>query len=313
MKIAITGGAGFIGRRLTAALVAAGHRVRVLTRQPARPSGIEGLEFFQGDLTGRVDLAKFLDGIELLFHCAGEVKDEARMYALHVSSTQKLIEAASGRIARWVQLSSAGAYGPVRSGQVCESTKLLPVGAYEETKAASDLMVCQAGLQGAFAYSILRPSIVYGAGMPNQSLYTMLKMVERRLFFFVGRPGASANYIHVDNVVEALLRCGFGNSAAGHIFNLSDHCTIQAFVQMMAEQLGVPAPTLRLPETPTRWLARAMQSVPGWPLTLSRVNALTSQVNYPTSKIESLLSYRHKTSMAEGIADLVRDYRQRTS
>lgn len=313
MIVAVTGGTGFIGRRLVKSLAIAGHDVRVLTRMDlAANSAQVGVTYVRGDLCGEASLEAFLTGADVLFHCAGEISDPSRMEELHVEGTRRLINAAASRVRRWVQLSSTGAYGPHRAGEVTENDVLNPVGRYETTKVASDALVSSAAAQGAFASVILRPSIVFGAGMPNQSLYAMLRMIEKGLFFFIGRPGASANYIHVDNVVQALLDCGFLPQAAGKVFNLSDHCTMERFVQLMSESLGVAVPTQRLPEKPVRLLAGLFENVPGWPLKLSRVDALTSFVSFPISQIECELGYRHRLTMAEGIADLVRDYRERT-
>jgi nucleoside-diphosphate-sugar epimerase len=313
VNIAITGGTGFIGRRLAAALVSAGHHVRILTRKSSPDNAIDGVALMHGDLAGDTNLAPFVANVDVLFHCAGEIADSSRMHRLHVEGGSRLIEAAAGKVSTWVQLSSTGAYGPRRSGPILETASLSPVGPYEVSKAAADQLVLKAANEGAFSCVILRPSIVYGARMPNQSLYAMLRVIERGLFCFIGKPGASANYIHVDNVVHALLLCGFHDRANNQVFNLSDHCTMEDFVGLMAKELGSSTPRRRLPETLARLLATSLQSVPAWPLTLSRVDALTSFVSFPTTKIEQLTPYRHKVSMQEGIADLVRDYRLRAS
>ena len=272
---------------------------------------MNSVEFFYGDLVGESDLVTFFEDVSVFFHCAGEISDPTRMHSLHVDGSRRLINAAAGKVTTWVQLSSTGAYGPRRSGIVLEDEILSPLGTYEVSKATADQIVWKAASEGAFSCSILRPSIVYGAGMPNQSLYAMLRVIEKKLFSFIGYPGSSANYIHVDNVVEAFLQCGFHANATGQVFNLSDHRTMEEFVGLMSKKMGVSVPKLRLPEKPTRWIAGVMQAVPGWPLTLSRVDALTSFVTYPTTKIERLIAYHHKISMDDGIADLVRDYRQR--
>lgn len=310
MKIAVTGGTGFIGQRLVVSLAASGHRVQVLTRSPGKHRALEGVAYFEGDLAAKPDLAAFVDGAEVLFHCAGEISNPSRMHTLHVEGTRHLIEAAAGKVAKWVQLSSTGAYGSKRAGQTLEDTALAPIGPYETTKVAADQLVWNAAGAGAFSCVILRPSIVFGSGMPNRSLRAMMRMIERSLFCFIGRPGSSANYIHVDNVVEALRRCAFRAESNGEVFNLSDHCTIEEFVHSMARHLGVDAPVRRIPEGMMRLLATVMQMVPGSPLTASRIDALTSMGTYPTHKIERLLGYRHVVSMEQGIADLVRDYRR---
>ncbi|CAG0979442.1 Aurachin B dehydrogenase [Anaerolineales bacterium] len=307
MIVAITGGTGFIGRKLVARLVKQGDTVRLLTRSSAPSGKSSAVEVCQCDLltTGVKELSVMLDGVDVLYHCAGQLKDQRTMRALHVDATLRLAEAASRRVDRWVQLSSVGVYGPVTEGTVTEESALNPVGEYEITKTESDQVVSAAASKGAFSYSILRPSNVFGADMTNQSLFGMIAMIERGLFFHIGKPGASANYIHVDNVIEGLIRCGTMQHAQGRTYNLSDHCTMEQFVAMIAKARGKDVPHMRLPEAPVRLLARLAGRLPGFPLTEARVNALTNRAIYSNSKIEKELGYRHVISMQDGLAELV--------
>jgi len=313
MIVAITGGTGFIGRKLVLRHLELGDEVRVLSRRAPGDAGLpDTVKWCGGDLTGSGDLCSFVEDAEVLYHCAGEIGDETRMRAAHVEGTQRLIRDAAGRIGRWVQLSSVGAYGRQRAGMVTEQTALNPCGTYEVTKAESDALVSAAAQEGAFEYAVLRPSNIYGAGMSNQSLYGLIEMVRRGWFFFIGEPGASANYIHVDNVVEALLLCGVSFAANGRVYNLSDHRTMERFVAAIAATLGKPMPQLRMPEWPIRMSARLLGSVPGFPLTEARVDALTGRAIYSSARIERELGYRHRVSMEEGLEELVRS-RPRTT
>ena len=314
MIVAITGGTGFIGKKLVARLVARGDVVQLLTRQPVLFEKHSLLEVYECDLlTARAsELATILQGVDVLYHCAGQLKDVRTMKSLHVDATRKLIEAASGRIGHWVQLSSVGVYGPTVKGTVTEESRLDPSGEYETTKTDSDLIVSDAANKGGFSCSILRPSNVYGAGMSNRSLYALIAMIQRGLFFFIGRPGASANYIHVDNVAEALLLCGTIPQAAGQIYNLSDHRTMEQFVGVIARSLGKEMPQTRVSEFFIRPLTKLLGNLPGIPLTEARVDALTGRAIYSNEKIERKLGYRHLVSMEEGMKDMVRFWRETT-
>lgn len=309
MKILVTGGTGFVGKRLVAKLLSLGYEVRVITRRCILESSyLNNVEYIQADLSTASFDSSIFDGVEILFHCAGEVSNPDRMEILHVNGTARLIDAASGKIRRWVQLSSTGAYGTQRSGDVTEETDPKPVGVYETTKLQSDLLVAAASKEGAFEFTILRPSIVFGSGMPNKSLYALIKKVADHKFFFIGRYGSSANYIHVDNVVGALILCGLKQQAAGNIYNVSDYCKFEEFVFLISQYIGVKPPSLRLPELPVRTLCRLFELYHRWPLKSSRIDALTSFVRFPISKIESL-GYRHILSMNDSVYDLVSFYR----
>jgi len=309
--IAITGATGFIGGKLVLKHLGQGDQVRVLSRHSPSKSGLpDSVQWFRGDLTNEADLHAFVEGVDVLYNCAGEIRDTARMEALHVGGTGRLIEATYGRIGRWVQLSSTGTYGQRRSGIITELSDLKPRGMYEVTKLQSDNLVQAASSSGAFQHVILRPSIVYGAGMPNQSLYSLISMIRRGWFFFIGRPGASANYIQVDNVVEALQLCAQTPEASGQVYNLSDCRRLDDFVACIAQSMGCEVPRTRFPEMPIRALATLIGGIPGMPLTRTRVDALTTRVIYSIEKIERELGYRHVVSMEDGLQGLVKAYKQ---
>ena len=313
MNVAITGGTGFIGRRLVLSHLDRGDEVRLLSRKSGEQSGLpKAVKCYQGDLlSDGGNLTSFVDNIDVLYHCAGQLTDWRMMRRLHVNGTQNLIKASENRISHWVQLSSVGVYGPVLDGTVTEESSINPVGEYEVTKAESDQLVLNAAKQGKFSCSILRPSNVFGGDMKNQSLFSMIKMIDRGLFFFIGNRGASANYIHVGNVVEGLIMCGTNPAAKDKIYNLSDHLTIEDFVKTISEALGRSSPMLRFPELPMRWASMVMGMIPGLPLTPARVSALTNRSIYPTDRIQGDLGYTHVMPMVDGLHQLIAAYKRK--
>lgn len=313
MLVAITGGTGFIGKKLVSRLTRQGIRVRLLTRNSELAGVPSPVEVYECNLlTAKIgQLSAMLDGVEVLYHCAGQLKDQHAMRALHVDATQQLTEAAARRISHWVQLSSVGVYGPVTQGIVTEDSALNPVGQYEITKCESDKIVLEASNKGGFSYSILRPSNVFGAEMTNQSLFNMIAMIDRGLFFYIGKLGASANYIHADNVVEGLIRCGTMQQAKGRVYNLSDHCTMEHFVETIADALDRSPPRLRIPKSIAHFAGSTLGKIPGFPLTQSRVNALDNRSVYSISRIQQELHYHPVVSMEYGLRELVAAYKQR--
>lgn len=313
MIVSITGGNGFIGGRLARRHLAEGDTVRILTRK-SRPKGdfSSSVRYYQGDLTqpGK-EMFDFADGADLLYHCAAEINNPDLMYKVHVQGTRNLIEIASGRIGRWIQLSSVGVYGPHTQGTITEETSLNPENIYEKTKAYSDKEVIDAAYKGNITFSMLRPSNVFGEEMTNLSLYQIISTINNGVFFFIGKRGASANYIYVENVIEGLILCGKLPEAIGRIFNLSDHRTLESFVAIISEELGRPFPRLRLPEKPVQLIAKIGNIFPRFPLTESRVNALINRSVYTNKQIENKLGYKHVYSMEKGLERMVDVWRQR--
>lgn len=304
MIVAVTGGTGFIGRRIAQRHLALGHEVRVLTRNAATVERLlPGARACVTDLRNPdvAALGRFVIGADILYHCAGEIGDVSAMRAVNVCGTESLARVAKGRIGTWVQLSSVGVYGRAHSGVVTEALAPSPQNAYERSKADADAVVMEFAEQGAFPCTLLRPSIVIGADMPARWLSHMIDMIARGFFFYIGKSGASANFVAVDNVVEALAACArrASDGVPARVFNLSDWMTIESFVEVLAAELGCRPPSLRLPE----WLVRGATSVAEWsgrtPLTSSRIDALTTRVRYPTERIESELDYRPRISLPD--------------
>jgi len=313
MKVAITGATGFIGSRLVRWYVERGDTVRALTRRKAAGKMFPGtVAVYPADLaSGSGDLRKFASGADVLYHCAGELRDVTRMQATHVDGTRALIAAATGTIGRWVQLSSVGAYGPRYLGVIDETTAERPIGEYETTKARADRLVSEAGECGAFEYSILRPSNVFGVEMSNQSLYQLIRTVDRGLFFFIGSRDAVANYVHVENVCAALSLCASHASAKSRAFIVSDQLPIEQFIGTIARALGRPIPRLRMPAAIVMAAVKTFGRLPGFPLTASRVCALTTRVTYSTDRIVRDLGYRPTVSLESALTELVEAWQRR--
>ena len=309
MLVAITGGTGFIGRRLVVSHLQRGDRVRLLSRR--RITGFEGkADVFHADLTDPdVDLRSFVEDADILYHCAGQLTDERRMHAVHVEGVERLVRAATGCIGRWVQLSSVGAYGLRYNGIISEDTPEAPQGIYETTKAQGDALVVAAAADSAFEHALLRPSIIYGPEMTNRSLFQLIGMIARGLFFFIGPPGAIVNYVHVQGVVAALITCGTHADACGRTYILSDDRSLEELVRAIATALGRPMPRLRLPFGPVLLSARLAGRIPGFPLSESRVRALTKRVMYDESRIKKEIGYRHPVTSEQGIRELVECWR----
>ncbi len=301
MIIAITGGSGFIGSLLVDKFLKQSNQVRLLSRNTRAER--KNVQYFLGDLSNpSVDLSGFLDGVDILYHCAGEVKNESSMQELHVNGTQRLADAAQGKVSRWVQLSSVGAYGACRDGTITEDSKEQPFGVYERTKTESDKIVKKSGIP----FVILRPSNVFGIKMTNQSLFQLIGMINKGLFFYLGKRGVLINYIDVEDVVEALFLCGNRDNALGEIYNLSQTITIEKMVLSFSLGLGIEGRFLRLPEFPIRVLTKVFTIFSKFPLSTTRIDALTSRCTYKSNKIIEELNFEFKSTLEESFQLIAR-------
>lgn len=311
MEIAVTGATGFIGAALVRKHLERGDSVRILVRKP--PAGgpeTTAARVFHGDLTRPDTLPEdFLARADVLYHCAAEVSRENLMPAVNAEGTRHLAALANGRVAHWVQVSTVAVYGAAREGVITEESALSPASSYGSTKAEAERIVAAAAKD--FTFSVLRLSNVFGPGMRTSSLHRLIDAVDRGWFAFIGSVGAGANYVHVDNVVEALVRCATMPAARGRAYNVSDHCTFEHFIAVIAEELGKPPPRARIPEIVARSISVLARIFPFYPLTSSRVDAQTARVRYATDRIESELGYRHVMPIDVGLRELVSEWKRK--
>jgi nucleoside-diphosphate-sugar epimerase len=195
----VTGASGMIGSRIRERLTAQGHRVRVLTRQKGFTAG--NADVCVGDLEDEPSLAKFVEGADLVVHCAAELSDESRMWPVNVLATQRLMALSeAARVQTFCYLSSVGVIGSTGSTRVDETTPCDPQNAYEKSKCAAEQLVA-AGVKGCRTI-ILRPTNVVDEEKPG-----ILALPRRAGFadackaFVVG--GECAHIVHAEDVAHA--------------------------------------------------------------------------------------------------------------
>ncbi|HVV01669.1 MAG TPA: NAD-dependent epimerase/dehydratase family protein [Verrucomicrobiae bacterium] len=152
MRIAITGGTGFVGRNVARVLIAQGHSPVVLARgfDHSDPKIREQVDFIRLGLDNTDELTTALSGCEAVIHCAGinrEVGNQT-FKRVHVAGTALVIEACRRAQVRKVVLISF-----LRARPNCGS-------GYHESKWAAEELVRRGGLD----YTILKCGVIYGQG-----------------------------------------------------------------------------------------------------------------------------------------------------
>jgi nucleoside-diphosphate-sugar epimerase len=319
MNICVTGASGFIGQRLVYSLCEQGHSVTILSRRECQNEMPLGVNIINGDLTSETcPLDLFLDKCNVIINCAGELNNTAKMEALHVEGTQKLIQAAlkqteqRGNKIHWIQLSSVGVYGPVNGKAnservITEDTPIQPKGEYEQTKAQADKLVIQAAESSLLTYTIIRPSNVFGQGMPNGALRALAGTVRKGLFFYIGYLKTVSTYVHVDDVIALLVLCLSDSNAKGEVFNISNDCLLEEMIEGIAMILNVKHPWLRLPEALVRALVWLMQGIIKSPLSQAAINSMVARTSYPTLKLKQRLDFTPQISVSMSMNDVIQD------
>jgi NADH dehydrogenase len=153
MKIAITGGTGFIGGHLARRLVADGHEVVLVSRGAGdenEPRGTSGVTLAPSDLSSVAGLTAAFAGCDAVAHCSGINRElgSQTYQKVHVDGTRHVVEAAKKAGVRRIALMSF-----LRARPDCGSP-------YHESKWAAEEIVRNCGLD----FTIVKAGMVYGCG-----------------------------------------------------------------------------------------------------------------------------------------------------
>jgi len=243
MKLAITGGTGFVGSHLLDAALAAGHRIAALTRrdQPER----EGIEWVAGDLQDREALRRLVDGADAVIHVAGTISapSAAEFEKGNVTGTLAMLAAATaGGVQRFVHVSSLAAREPKLS-------------LYGASKAKAEELVHSSGLD----WAIVRPPAVYGPG--DKETLELFRMAKLGLMLMP--PKGRVSVIHADDLARLLLALA-GPAAPSSILVEPDDgkpggWSHREFARALAAAVGTKAAVISSPGILLRLAARADQ------------------------------------------------------
>jgi nucleoside-diphosphate-sugar epimerase len=231
MRIALTGGTGFVGAHVIDAALAAGRQVTALTRR-AQP-GRDGLTWVAGDLADAGALAHLVEGADAVIHVAGVLKarDAAGFAEGNVEGTEAVLAAAErAGTMRLVHVSSLAAREPQLS-------------LYGASKATAEALVEQAELD----WAIVRPPAVYGPG--DKETLDLFRMAKRGLIFMP--PAGRVSLIHVDDLARLLLALAAPDAPPSLLLEPDDGrsggWTHRQFGDALAKAVGVPARTVSTP------------------------------------------------------------------
>jgi UDP-glucose 4-epimerase len=165
MKIAVTGGTGFIGRHVVAALAAAGHELTVIARTPVP---LDGATVVQGDVADRA-IGGAIGSVDIIIHLAGladpslSMRDPVGYTLVNAVGTLNVLEAARQVGAGVIFASSQRVYEPWQ-GPLREDGPLVPNTVYGWSKLAAEGWVTMYRQTYDLPTITLRLFSVYGPG-----------------------------------------------------------------------------------------------------------------------------------------------------
>lgn len=227
----ITGGTGFVGRRLVDILRGElGAEVTVLahrTSPGALMLSAKGVTFDFTPITDAVGLARAIQGHDAVFHLAyGRYGSAADMQTTTVNGTRAMVNAAlASGVRRFINVSTAAVYFGAPDGIIDESVPRRKWGwSYSDEKLAAEDLVRNATTERGLEGSVFEVAGVYGPG-GETFVVNPLKNMRRGIIVLPNYGEGIANMTYIDDVVQALV-LGLKDAAVGETFIVKGPGTI---------------------------------------------------------------------------------------
>lgn len=303
--VLVTGGAGYIGSRLTEKIIQSGYFVHILDNAAADLKSLKSIlpplsaRYFHGSITEKKVLAECIRNVDFVIHLAGVSDGRAGKNNPELTkktnsdSINGLLESSKeAGVQRFLFASTMGVYGNMYTCDLSEDLLVEPIDPYSESKAICEQLISKADDKD-FTTASLRIAMVYGAGPKT------------RLDFLV-------NSLCYDAVKKGKLTMLDGNQRRPQIY-LDDLCDI--FILMLSCEKKLI----------TRNVFNAVESNPSLSEIILNIREVLPETALDTlskgveidsfvmrgDKLKKTLGYEYKTDLREGIINLI-NFFQRT-
>ncbi|MCM2252282.1 MAG: complex I NDUFA9 subunit family protein [Ramlibacter sp.] len=262
-KILVLGGTGFVGGHLCRMLADRQWRVTVPTRGGHASDASSHADRVQADVHDEPTLARLVSGHDAVVNLVAILHGSSfEFQRVHVELVRKIVRACTeAGVQRLVHISALGAAADAPS-------------MYQRTKAAGEAQLERSSL----AWTVLRPSVMFGAGDSFLTLFARLQAV----FPVMPLAGAQTLFqpVWVEDVAGAIVRCLESENTQRQIYEACgpDVFSLRQLVELAGRISGHPRQVVALPPALGRLQALLMELAPGKPL-MSRDNLDSMKVN----------------------------------
>jgi nucleoside-diphosphate-sugar epimerase len=294
----LTGATGFIGGAVLRRLVAAGHDVVALVRNPAKAAGLKAaaVTLHAGDITDRESMRAGMLGCDGVYHVAGwykvGVRDATDAQPINVDGTRNVLTLMRDLgIPKGVYTSTLAVFSNTRGAVVDETYHHdgPHLSEYDRTKAAAHYEIAEPMIRDGLPLVVVQPGGVYGPGDNGPFHETFARYLRRRLPMLPA--GAGYCWGHVEDTARGhVLAMERGRTGESYIIAGPPHTLVDVFA--LAERItGVPAPRLVVPAG----LLQRMAAVTG---TIGRAIPLPADLNAERLRVLAGVTYFGKSDKA---------------
>jgi 2-alkyl-3-oxoalkanoate reductase len=327
--VLVTGGSGFLGRRIVDRLLSQGRSVTVVGRTPAPDLEKRGVRFIRASLEDAASLRPAFQGMDSVFHVAAKVGAWGRysdFFRINVLGTRAVIEGCRANgVRRLIHTSTPSVvYNGLDLSGADESLPLTTrcPSPYPLTKAAAEAEALAAhGPE--LATVALRPHLIWGPGDPHL-VPRLLASAQAGRLRIVGEGTNRVDMVHIDNAADAhiaaekaLLRPGAPAGGRAYFITNGEPVLLWVWINGLLTALGRPPITKKISLRAASTIGRACE----WAWSLLPVGAEPPMTRFIAAELardhwfdisaaRRDLAYAPRVSMAEGTAELVASLRR---
>lgn len=261
MKIFVTGGSGFVGRRLIRRLLREQHEVSALARSDSSTALLEelGARVIRGSLDDIGEWEARLEGHDGVIHLAAPPQFwgpwELFYEGITLATKNLLAACARMNVKQFVFISSEAALQDTQPLVDIDETAPYPQepNSYRgkaKQLAEREILSFQSGVQ----CIILRPSYIWGEG--NKGIESVIAKIKSGRFRWIDDGQAMIETVHAENVVEAIvLACSKGGHKQVYFVTDDDPGTVRDHFVPVLEARGIEPPTRSVPGAVAKPLA----------------------------------------------------------
>ncbi|MFQ5484518.1 MAG: NAD-dependent epimerase/dehydratase family protein [Desulfobacterales bacterium] len=310
-RVAVTGGAGFIGSHLVDYLYKKGCCIKTVDINARRETTLspDRVTEIIGDITRQEIIERLLTDTDIVFHLAGLVTQKNAApddyWKVNVDATRRLLEESTKqKVQRFIYCSSDSVSGKIKHLPAKESDPCFPDNIYGMTKYAAEKEVLK--FEKLLQVVIVRPTRVYGPR--DMRMLKIFRQIKKKRFYLVGNGEVLIHPVFVTDILNGLERCVLKDNISGQIFYLGGEQTLclREFLKTIAAYFKINLPGFIVPSSIATLGVISYEAI----CKMLRVKPLFSQRNlefftrnraYDISKAKRVLGYSPQVGIVEGV------------
>lgn len=267
MKVAITGGAGFLGINLIRYLHSRGHElVAYDIAEFDYPDMQDKITVIKGDIRDLATLEPAFQNVDMVVHTAAALPlySEADIYSTDVEGTRNVLQAAKQQgVKRVIHISSTAVYGIPDHHPLYEDDRLDGVGPYGKAKIMAEEVCLEFRAKGMIV-PIIRPKSFIGPERLGVFALLFDWALDKRNFPMIGNGKNRYQFLDVEDLCDAIYRCMvLPEEIVNDTFNIGakEFTTMREDYQVVLDYAGHGRRIIGFPAEPAIWGLRLLEKM----------------------------------------------------